>query len=60
MARTQPDTAQGQWFFAMKSLPQLEGDYTRFGVITRGLEVANHLTTEDQILDIQIIGGNEP
>lgn len=55
MARSQsPDSAGSQFYFALQPLPQLDGSYTVFGVITDGLDVMKKLRIGDAIESIEI------
>jgi peptidyl-prolyl cis-trans isomerase B (cyclophilin B) len=57
MARSQsPDSAGSQFYFALQPLPQLDGSYTVFGVVTEGLDVMNELRIGDSITSIEITG----
>jgi len=59
MARTAsgPDTAGSQFFVNLIPQPQLDGDYTVFGHVMEGLDVARHLKVGDAILSVGIVGG---
>lgn len=60
MARSQsPDSAGSQFYFALQPLPQLDGSYTVFGVVTDGLDVMKELRIGDEILSIEIRGASE-
>lgn len=60
MARSQsPDSAGSQFYFALEALPQLDGQYTVFGVITEGLDVMHQLGIGDEILTVEILDGAE-
>lgn len=55
MARSQsPDSAGSQFYFALEPLPQLDGSYTVFGVITDGLDVMRELRVGDEIKSVDI------
>lgn len=57
MARSQsPDSAGSQFYFALQPLPQLDGSYTVFGVITDGLDVMKKLRIGDAIESVEIRG----
>jgi len=57
MARAQsPDSAGSQFYFALQPLPQLDGNYTVFGVITDGLDVMKKLRIGDAIESVEIRG----
>jgi len=58
MARSQnPDSAGSQFYFALQPLPQLDGGYTVFGVVTDGLDVVKALRVGDEIESVEITGG---
>lgn len=55
MARSQmPDSAGSQFYFALQALPQLDGGYTVFGKITKGLDVVKQLRAGDVIESVEI------
>lgn len=48
MARTSdPNSAGSQFFICFKSVPFLDGEYTVFGEVVRGMEVVDGLTRRD-------------
>lgn len=60
MARSQsPDSAGSQFYFALQPLPQLDGSYTVFGVVTDGLDVMKELRIGDEIKSIEIRGASK-
>lgn len=59
MARgNDPDSAGSQFYFALEPLQQLDGGYTVFGQVTKGMDVMESLRAGDSIESIEIIGGN--
>ncbi len=59
MARTMdPDTAGSQFYFALQPLPQLDGQYTVYGQITKGLDVMDQLRVGDEIISVTINNAN--
>jgi peptidyl-prolyl cis-trans isomerase B (cyclophilin B) len=60
MARSQsPDSAGSQFYFALEPLPQLDGGYTVFGVVTEGMDVIRELRIGDEITAIELVGTAE-
>ncbi len=47
MANAGPDTNGSQFFITFGPQPQLDGGYTIFGQVTRGMDVVNSLTRRD-------------
>lgn len=43
-----------QFFITKKAAPSLNGQYTNFGIVTRGMEVVNKIEIGDKILRIDI------
>jgi peptidyl-prolyl cis-trans isomerase B (cyclophilin B) len=57
MARSQsPDSAGSQFYFTLEATPFLDGQYTVFGKITKGFEIAEKLRAGDTIESITISG----
>lgn len=54
IARSGPDTGGSQWFVVTTDQPHLAGDYTRFGHLADGLEVARRLGPDDRVLDVVV------
>jgi cyclophilin family peptidyl-prolyl cis-trans isomerase len=52
-AKSVPDDAGSQWFITTVDQPHLTGDYTRFGRLIRGLDVARSIEPGDRILKVQ-------
>lgn len=60
MARSgHPDSAGSQFYFALQPIHQLDGSYTVFGKVTKGLDVMKSLRAGDEIEKIEIIGATE-
>lgn len=55
MASAGPDTESSQFFFMHTWRPHLDGRYTRFGRVTKGLDVVDAIIQGDIILTAQII-----
>lgn len=49
MALSGKDTGGSQWFITLSPAPRLEGRYTVFGTVTRGMDVAERLMPGDRI-----------
>jgi peptidyl-prolyl cis-trans isomerase B (cyclophilin B) len=59
MARTNdPDSAGSQFYFALEPLAALDGQYTVFGTITEGQDVADQLRVGDTIESVTIDNAN--
>ncbi len=59
MARTNdPDSAGSQFYFALEPLAALDGQYTVFGTITQGQDVADQLRVGDTIESVTIDNAN--
>lgn len=55
MARAMsPDSAGSQFYFALDALPQLDGQYTVFGVVKSGMDVVEKLRVGDVIESVTI------
>lgn len=60
MARSQsPDSAGSQFYFALAPLPQLDGGYTVFGKVTKGLDVVKSLRAGDVLEKVEIVGATK-
>ncbi|HEX2204591.1 MAG TPA: peptidylprolyl isomerase, partial [Longimicrobium sp.] len=53
MALSGPDTGGSQWFVTHSPQPHLDGGYTVFGRVTRGMEVADRILPGDTIVRIR-------
>ena len=57
MARSQtPDSGSSQFYISLKPLPELDGRYSIFGKIIRGVNILDRITEGDVILKTKIIG----
>lgn len=57
MARSMdPDSAGSQFYFALEPLTQLDGSYTVFGKVTKGMDVVESLRAGDVIESVEIRG----
>lgn len=60
MARSQsPDSGGSQFYFTLAVTPFLDGQYTVFGKITKGLDVMKELRVGDTIEKVVIVGATE-
>ncbi len=58
MARSQsPDSASSQFYFTLADIPFLDGNYTVFGKITKGLEVIDTIKQGDKITSAKVTSG---
>lgn len=53
MALSGPDTGGSQWFITHSPQPHLDGTYTVFGQVVRGLEVVDAILPGDRIIRIR-------
>lgn len=54
MAKAGPDTGGSQWFITTVEQPHLTGDYTRFGHVVDGIEVARDLRPGDVLERVEV------
>ena len=54
MALSGPDTGTSQWFITLSRQPHLDGGYTAFGRVLRGLDVARALRPGDRVRRVVI------
>jgi cyclophilin family peptidyl-prolyl cis-trans isomerase len=54
MALSGKDTGGSQWFITLSPQPRLEGRYTVFGVVTRGMDVVERMMPGDRILRVTL------
>ena len=54
MALSGKDTGGSQWFVTLSPQPRLEGRYTVFGSVTRGMEVVERMMPGDRILKVTL------
>ncbi|MGQ9895993.1 MAG: peptidylprolyl isomerase [Acidobacteriota bacterium] len=55
MALSGKDTGGSQWFICHLPQPHLDGGYTCFGQVVKGLETLDHLVRQDRILSIRSV-----
>jgi peptidyl-prolyl cis-trans isomerase B (cyclophilin B) len=59
MARTQdPDTAGSQFYIGLTALSDLDGQYTVFGHVTKGMDVVRAIAVGDVITSVKIVSGS--
>ncbi len=59
MARAEnPDSGSAQFYIALKSLPELDGRYSIFGKIIKGIDILDKIREGDLILKTKIIQNN--
>jgi len=59
MASDGKDTAGSQWFITLSAQPHLDGRYTSFGRVTRGLrEIVTQMRPGDTVVSIRVDEGN--
>ena len=54
MALSGKDTGGSQFFFTHSPQPHLDGRYTAFGEVTRGMDVVDRLLEGDTLLDVEV------
>jgi cyclophilin family peptidyl-prolyl cis-trans isomerase len=58
MASDGKDTAGSQWFITVSMQPHLDGRYTSFGHVARGLrEVVDQMRPGDTVVSVQVVDG---
>ena len=56
MARlVSPDTAGSQFYIALTSAPELDGQYTVFGKVTSGMDVVDEIALGDKMKTVKIV-----
>jgi cyclophilin family peptidyl-prolyl cis-trans isomerase/HEAT repeat protein len=55
MALSGPDTGGSQWFIIHSPQPHLDGGYTVFGRVTRGMDVVHRVLPGDRILRVEAL-----
>ena len=56
MARTQdPDSAGSQFYITFKPVPFLDGQYTVFGQVTKGMDVVDGIAVGDRMKTVTIV-----
>lgn len=59
MARTaDPDTAGSQFYIGLVPLPALDGQYTVFGHVVKGMDVVSAIQVGDVITSVKIVHGS--
>jgi cyclophilin family peptidyl-prolyl cis-trans isomerase len=59
MARTaDPDTAGSQFYIGIAPLPDLDGKYTVFGHVVKGMDVVRSIQVGDVITSVKIVHGS--
>ena len=53
MALSGPDTGGSQWFVTHSPQPHLDGTYTVFGRVVRGMEAAGRVLPGDRIIRVE-------
>ena len=54
MASAGPDTECSQFFITYSPTPHLDGKYTIFGKMTKGMEVLMAINQGDKIIDVKV------
>ncbi len=49
------DTESSQWFITLSKTPHLDGKYTIFAKVTKGIEIAHKLEVGDKILSMKML-----
>ena len=56
MARSQhPDSAGSQFYICFQSQPNLDGQYTVFGIVTKGMDVVDRIKVGDRMKSVRIV-----
>jgi cyclophilin family peptidyl-prolyl cis-trans isomerase/HEAT repeat protein len=55
MASAGKDTESSQWFITHSPTPHLDGRYTNFGKVVKGMEVVYQLEVGDKIIDVEVV-----
>lgn len=55
MASAGKDTEGVQWFITHSATPHLDGRYTIFAEVTKGMDVVHEIEVGDKIIDIQLL-----
>jgi cyclophilin family peptidyl-prolyl cis-trans isomerase len=55
MALSGKDTGGSQWFVTLSPQPHLNGRYTIFARVTRGLDVARRITQGTQVYGVELL-----
>lgn len=60
MALSGPDTGGSQWFVTLSRQPHLDGAYTVFGEVTKGIEVVERIEQNDRVLSVKVREESRP
>jgi cyclophilin family peptidyl-prolyl cis-trans isomerase len=55
MASAGKDTEGTQWFITHSPTPHLDGRYTIFATVSKGMEVVHAMEVGDKIIDVSLI-----